>query len=76
MRLVDIHNLSVHFPQDEGIVQAVRGVTLHLNEGESLGIVGESGSGKSVTCMALLRLLREPPAKITAEKIISPARTC
>ncbi len=69
MRLVDIHNLSVHFPQDEGIVQAVRGVTLHLNEGESLGIVGESGSGKSVTCMALLRLLREPPAKITAEKM-------
>jgi oligopeptide/dipeptide ABC transporter ATP-binding protein len=69
MRLVDIHNLNVNFPQHEGIVQAVRGVSLHVDAGESLGIVGESGSGKSVTCMAVLRLLREPPAKITAERL-------
>lgn len=67
MRLVDIENLTVDFPQHEGTVQAVRGVSWHLAAGESLGIVGESGSGKSVTCMALLRLLREPPAKITAD---------
>jgi oligopeptide/dipeptide ABC transporter ATP-binding protein len=69
MRLVDIQNLIVSFPQHEGTVQAVRGVSWHLDAGESLGIVGESGSGKSVTCMALLRLLREPPAKITADRI-------
>jgi oligopeptide/dipeptide ABC transporter ATP-binding protein len=69
MRLVDINNLSVSFPQHEGTVQAVRGVSWHLDVGESLGIVGESGSGKSVTCMALLRLLREPPAKITADRM-------
>jgi oligopeptide/dipeptide ABC transporter ATP-binding protein len=67
MRLVDIQNLNVSFLQHEGIVQAVRGMTLHVDSGESLGIVGESGSGKSVTCMAVLRLLREPPAKITAD---------
>lgn len=69
MRLVDIQNLSVSFPQHEGTVQAVRGMSWHLDAGESLGIVGESGSGKSVTCMALLRLLREPPAMITADRM-------
>jgi oligopeptide/dipeptide ABC transporter ATP-binding protein len=69
MRLVDIQNLSVSFPQHDGVVQAVRGVSLHVDAGESLGIVGESGSGKSVTCMAVLRLLREPPAKISADRL-------
>ncbi len=69
MRLVDIENLSVSFAQAEGVVQAVRGLSLHVDAGESLGIVGESGSGKSVTCMAVLRLLREPPAKIAADRL-------
>ena len=69
MRLVDIQGLTVSFAQDGADVQAVRGINLHLDPGESLGIVGESGSGKSVTCMALLRLLREPPARITADKL-------
>jgi oligopeptide/dipeptide ABC transporter ATP-binding protein len=69
MRLVDIDNLSVSFAQAEGVVQAVRGLSLHVDAGESLGIVGESGSGKSVTCMAVLRLLREPPARIVADRL-------
>ena len=69
MRLIDIRNLSVSFPQHEGLVQAVRGMTLAVDAGESLGIVGESGSGKSVTCMAVLRLLRQPPARITADRL-------
>src|SRR6201985_1371432 len=67
MRLVEIDDLQVSFSQHDGLVQAVRGVSFHLDSGESLGIVGESCSGKSVTCSALLRLLREPPAKITAK---------
>jgi oligopeptide/dipeptide ABC transporter ATP-binding protein len=70
MRLVEIEDLHVSFSQHEGLVRAVRGVSFDLDSGESLGIVGESGSGKSVTCAALLRLLREPPAKITAEKLM------
>ena len=65
--LLDIRNLTVSFPQHDGIVQAVRGVSLRVAAGESVGIVGESGSGKSVTCMAVLRLLREPPARIAAD---------
>jgi oligopeptide/dipeptide ABC transporter ATP-binding protein len=69
MRLVEIDDLHVSFSQHEGLVQAVRGVSFHLESGESLGIVGESGSGKSVTCSALLRLLREPPARITAKTL-------
>lgn len=69
MPLLDIENLTVSFPQHEGVVQAVRGVSLSVAAGESVGIVGESGSGKSVTCMAVLRLLREPPARIAAEKM-------
>ena len=69
MRLLDIENLSVQFPQHDGLVQAVRGVSLHLDQGESLGIVGESGSGKSVTCLATLRLLRQPPARISADRL-------
>ena len=69
MPLLEIENLTVSFPQHEGVVQAVRGVSFSVEKGESIGIVGESGSGKSVTCMAVLRLLREPPARIAADKI-------
>ena len=69
MTLVDIKGLKVSFAQHGGVVEAVRGVSLHVNEGESLGIVGESGSGKSVTCMALMRLLA-PTAKVSADSLI------
>ena len=70
MPLLEIRDLTVSFPQSDGIVQAVRGASFTVNPGESVGIVGESGSGKSVTCMAALRLLREPPARITATRLM------
>jgi oligopeptide/dipeptide ABC transporter ATP-binding protein len=57
MPLVEIADLKVSFSQYGGQIDAVRGVSFVVNEGESLGIVGESGSGKSVSCAALLRLL-------------------
>ena len=57
MPLVEIADLKVSFSQYGGQIDAVRGVSFSVNEGESLGIVGESGSGKSVSCAALLRLL-------------------
>ena len=69
MALVDISNLRVSFSQHGGTIDAVRGVSLTVGEGESVGIVGESGSGKSVTCMALMRLLG-PAAKISADTMI------
>jgi ABC-type glutathione transport system ATPase component len=68
MPLVDIQDLRVSFSQYGGEIHAVRGVSLSVNEGESLGIVGESGSGKSVSCMALLRLL-PATAQVTATRL-------
>ena len=53
MALLTIDNLTIRF----GATQAVRGLSLRIAAGESLGLVGESGSGKSVTALAVLRLL-------------------
>lgn len=59
-RLIDIQDLRVSFFTPGGEVQAVRGISWGLNEGEALGIVGESGSGKSVSVYAIMRLLQSP----------------
>ncbi|MCG7410696.1 ABC transporter ATP-binding protein [Paenibacillus sp. ACRRX] len=58
--LLSVHQLRTSFFTREGEVQAVRGVSFSINEGELIGIVGESGSGKSVTAKSLLRLM--PPS--------------
>ena len=55
--VLEVDNLTVEFPTDDGVVQAVRGVSYELRRGDALGIVGESGSGKSVTSLAVLGLL-------------------
>ena len=55
--VLEVDDLNVRFPTEDGVVHAVRGVSFSLRRGEVLGIVGESGSGKSVTSMAVMGLL-------------------
>jgi peptide/nickel transport system ATP-binding protein len=55
--VLEVDDLTVTFPSDDGPVQAVRGVSYAVRPGEVLGIVGESGSGKSVSSLAVMGLL-------------------
>ena len=61
--LLDVRNLEVAFCTKDGVVRAVNGISYSMEQGDTLGIVGESGCGKSVSCMAMLRLIPEPPGK-------------
>jgi ABC-type dipeptide/oligopeptide/nickel transport system ATPase component len=74
MPLLDIRNLAIHFHTENGVVEAVKGISLTLEKGETLAIIGESGSGKSVTGLALTRLLPEPPAKYASGEILFDGR--
>jgi oligopeptide transport system ATP-binding protein len=64
-RLLDVKSLETRFFTQDGVVHAVNGISYVLDEGETLAIVGESGCGKSVGVMSLLRLIPQPPGKIT-----------
>ncbi len=69
MRLLEINNLRTTFDIHVGKVQAVRGVSLHIDEGETVGIVGESGCGKSVSMLSVLHLLPSY-AQVSADRMI------
>jgi len=68
-RLLDVKNLKTHFFTDEGVVRAVDGVDLYIDQGETLGVVGESGCGKSVTALSIMKLIPQPPGRIVEGEI-------
>ncbi|NJM47629.1 MAG: ATP-binding cassette domain-containing protein [Alkalinema sp. RU_4_3] len=59
--LLDVRNLQVQFKTGDRIVNAIKGISLQVYKGQTLGIVGESGSGKSVTSLAAMGLIPSPP---------------
>ena len=62
---VDIENLSVRYTTSDGVVEAVNGIDLKIEKGKTLGLVGETGAGKTTTALSILRLIPNPPGKIT-----------
>jgi len=72
--LLEIKGLKTHFSTDDGILQAVDGVDLSIEKGETLCVVGESGCGKTVTAMSILKLIAMPPGRIAAGQIVFEGR--
>jgi peptide/nickel transport system ATP-binding protein len=64
---LDVRDLRVHFPTEDGLVKSVDGISFTLEKGKTLGIVGESGSGKSVTAQSILGLHKGTRAKISGQ---------
>lgn len=68
--LVDIKDLKIDFRTDDGIVNAVKGISFQIPRGKTVGLVGESGSGKSVTSLGIMRLIPNPPGIISGGQIL------
>ena len=69
-RLLEVKNLCTQFFTQDGVVNAVNGISYTLDEGETLGVVGESGCGKSVGVMSLIKLIPSPPGKVVDGEVM------
>ncbi|WP_404458564.1 ABC transporter ATP-binding protein [Sutcliffiella horikoshii] len=69
-KVLEVKDLHVSFTTYGGEVKAVRGVSFDLHKGETLAIVGESGCGKSVTSQSIMRLIPQPPGRITQGSVL------
>ena len=68
--LLDVRDLKIAFSTRHGEINAVNGVSFDVRRGEIVAIVGESGCGKSATALSLLRLIPDPPGRITGGEIL------
>ena len=68
--LLEVIDLKTYFFTLDGVVRAVDGINFRMRHGETLCVVGESGSGKTVTALSLMRLVQEPPGKITGGQVV------
>ena len=74
MPLLEVKGLRTQFFTQDGVVNAVNGVSFYVEEGETLGIVGESGCGKSVSVLSVMRLIPQPPGKIVDGEVLFDGR--
>src|SRR6516225_11607100 len=65
--MLEVRDLKIHFPTDDGLVKAVDGISFTLDRGRTLGIVGESGSGKSVSSLGILGLYNTGNARMSGK---------
>jgi len=68
---LQVKDLRVHFPTDDGVVKSVDGLSFSVERGQTLGIVGESGSGKSVTSLSIMGLHAPGTAKISGQVVLN-----
>jgi oligopeptide transport system ATP-binding protein len=72
--LLDIRDLRTEFRTGSGIIRAVDGISYAVETGETVAIVGESGSGKSVGALSILRLIPDPPGRVTGGQVVFAGR--
>src|SRR5438477_4409134 len=72
--LLEVKELHTEFRTGAGVVRAVDGISYTVDPGETVAIVGESGSGKSVGALSIMRLIPDPPGRITAGEIMFDGR--
>lgn len=68
--LLAVRDLAVEFTSGSQVARAVRGISFDVPHGKTLGLVGESGCGKSVTSLAILRLVPNPPGRIAGGRVL------
>ena len=67
--LLDVKDLVIRYETDDGIVEALNGVSIQIEEGKTLGLVGETGAGKTTLARGIMRLIQSPPGKIVSGEV-------
>ncbi len=73
-KLLEIKDLIVRYEVDDGVVEALNGVTLALEKGMTLGLVGETGAGKTTLAKSIIRLIQTPPGHIVSGEVLYDGR--